>query len=133
MQNKLSHCIGKHEIAYASAHTGYSFAAFICSCFGALGPSAIRYLLMLAMLELGKHEALRRLQGMDPWAESERAQYRANWFRSSSESAAMVMAKANIERLTGALSLPIVAPVSCHHLAQKNLVFSDVRDLRKAP
>ena len=32
----------KHETAYA--HTGYNFVAFICSCFGALGPSALGYL-----------------------------------------------------------------------------------------
>ena len=29
----------KHEAQYA--HTGYSFVAFVCSSFGALGPSAI--------------------------------------------------------------------------------------------
>jgi hypothetical protein len=54
--------------------------------FGALGPSAIRYLSVLAMLELRQHEALRRLQGMDPLDDSERApsQNRANCFRSSS-------------------------------------------------
>jgi hypothetical protein len=54
----------KHDIAHA--HTGYRFVAFICSCFGALGPSALQYLTVLAMLELRQHEALRRLQGMDP-------------------------------------------------------------------
>ena len=42
------------------AHTGYSFVAFVCSSFGALGPSAIRYLWALAMLELRQHEALRQ-------------------------------------------------------------------------
>ncbi len=36
----------KHEMAYA--HMGYSFVAFICSCFGALGPSALSYLTVLA-------------------------------------------------------------------------------------
>ena len=32
----------KHENQYA--HVGYSFVAFVSSCYGALGPSAIRYL-----------------------------------------------------------------------------------------
>jgi hypothetical protein len=54
----------KHEIAYA--HMEYSFVAFIFLCFGASGPSAFRYLSVLAMLGLRQHEALRRLQGMDP-------------------------------------------------------------------
>jgi hypothetical protein len=31
----------KHEAQYA--HTGYSFVAFVCSSFGSLGPSAIRF------------------------------------------------------------------------------------------
>jgi hypothetical protein len=55
----------KHETAYA--HTGHSFVAFICSCFGALGPS------VLAMLEPRQHEALRSLQGMNPLDDTERA------------------------------------------------------------
>ncbi len=55
----------KHEIA--RAHTGCSFVAFTCSCVGALGPSAIRYLSALATLELRQHEALRRVQGMSRW------------------------------------------------------------------
>jgi hypothetical protein len=66
-QNKYQ----KHEIAYA--HMGYSFVAFMSSCFGALGPSALRYLSVLAMLELRQHEALRLLRGMDPLDDSERA------------------------------------------------------------
>jgi hypothetical protein len=62
----------------------------------------VRYLTMLAMLELRQHEALRRLQGMGPLDDSERAQYRANCFRASSARIATVMAKATIMRLTGA-------------------------------
>ena len=62
----------KHEAQYS--HTGYSFVAFVCFCFGALGPSALLYLWVFAMLELRQHEALRNLQGMDPLDDSERAQ-----------------------------------------------------------
>ncbi len=72
---------------------------FICSWFGALGPSALRYFTVLAMLELRQHAELRRLQGMDPLDDSERAQYRTNCFRASSARIATVMAKATIIRL----------------------------------
>ncbi len=37
--------------------------------FGALGPSAIRYLWVLAMLELRLNETLRNAQGLDPLSE----------------------------------------------------------------
>ncbi len=74
--------------------TKANFVAFICSCFGALGPSAVRYLSGLAMLELSEHNTLRSHQGIDPSDDSERAQYRANFFRSSSARIATAMAKA---------------------------------------
>jgi hypothetical protein len=74
-------------------------SAFVCSCFGALGPSAIRYLWALAMLEIRQHEALRNAQGLDPLDDSERAQFRANCYRSSSAQVAAAMAKAAIMRL----------------------------------
>ncbi len=117
----------KHEAAYA--HTGYSFVAFICSCFGALGPSALRYLTVLSMLELRQHEALRRLQGLDPLDDSEHAQYMANCFRASSARIAAVMAKGTIMRLTCAPSFPVVAPLSRQHLAHNNPGVFDFRDL----
>ncbi len=100
----------KHELAYS--HTGYSFVAFVCSSFGALGPSAIRYLAALATLELRQQEAVRSLQGLDHLDPSERAQYRASCFRSSSARIAASMAKATIMRLAGTPSLPVVVPVS---------------------
>jgi hypothetical protein len=53
----------KHEIAYA--HAGCSFVVFTCSCFGALGPYAIRYPSALATLGLRQHEAIGRVQGMN--------------------------------------------------------------------
>jgi hypothetical protein len=121
----------KHELAYS--HTGYSFVAFICSSFGALGPSAIRYLAALAMLELRQHQAVRSLQGMDPLDDSEKAQYRASCFRSSSARIAAAMAKATIMRLAGTPSLPGVAPVPRQHLARNIRGFSDFCDLRQAP
>jgi hypothetical protein len=66
------------------AQTGHSFVAFVCSCFGALGPSAISYLWVLAMLELRQHEALQNAQGLDPLDDSEQAQFQAICYRSSS-------------------------------------------------
>ncbi len=56
---------------------------FVCSSFGALGPSAISYLWVLAMLELRQHETLRQAYGIDPLDDSERAQFRANSYRSA--------------------------------------------------
>ena len=113
--------------------TGYSFVAFVCSCFGALGPSALRYLWVLAMLELRQHEALRNLQGMDPLDDSERAQYRASCFRSSSARVAAAMAKATIMRLAGSPSIPSIAPVPRQLLAHNLRGAIDLRYLRQAP
>ncbi len=76
-------------------HTRDIVLWFICSCFGALGP-AIRNLSVLAKLELRQQAALHRLQRMDPLNDSNRDQYRANCFRSSSAWIATVMAQASI-------------------------------------
>ena len=121
----------KHEAQYAQ--TGHSFVAFVCSCFGALGPSAIRYLWVLAMLELRQHEALRHAQGLDPLDDSERAQFRANCYRSSSARVAAAMAKATVMRLTGTPSLPTVPPVPRQHLAHNLPGPSDTRSFRRRP
>ena len=121
----------KHEAQYA--HTGYSFVAFVCSSFGALGPSAIRYLWALAMLELRQHEALRQKQGLDPLIESERAQYRANCYRSSTARVAAAMAKATVMRLSGTPSIPVFDQVPRQLLAHNLPGISDFRDQRQAP
>ncbi len=114
----------KHELAYS--HTSYSFVAFVCSSFGALGPSAIRYLAALATLELRHHEAVCSIQGLDHLDPSERAQYRAICFGSSSARLAAAMAKAAIMRLAGTPSLPVVVPVSRPHLAHNVRGVSDI-------
>jgi hypothetical protein len=103
------------------------------SCFGALGPSAIRYLWVLAMLELQQHEALRHAQGLDPLDDSERAQFPANCYRSSSARVAAAMAKATVMRLTGTPSLPTVPPDPRPHLAHNLQGPSDTRNLRSRP
>ncbi len=66
-------CHGWEIVAPATAGTGCTFVALVCSSFGALGPSAIQYLAVLATLELRQHEAARSLQGIDPLGASERA------------------------------------------------------------
>jgi hypothetical protein len=87
--------------------------------------------MVLAMLEMRQHEALRSLQGLHPLDASERAQHKANRFRAASARIATVMAKVTIMRLTGTPSLPVVAPVSRQHLAHNNPGVSDLRDLRQ--
>jgi hypothetical protein len=63
---------------------------------------------------------------MDPLDDSECAQYRANCFRSCSALIATVMPKATIMLLTGAPSLPIIAPVSRQNLANNTPDVFDV-------
>ncbi len=102
----------------------------MCSCFGALGPSAISYLWVLAMLELRQHEALQNAQGLDPLDDSEQAQFRANCYRSSSARVSAAMAKAAVMRLTGTHSMPTVPPVPRQHLAHNLPGPSNTRNLR---
>jgi hypothetical protein len=73
---------------------------------------------VLAMLELRQHEALRNVQGMDPLNDRERAQLRANCYRSSSARIAAGMAQATVMRLAGTPSLPTVPPVPRQQLAR---------------
>ena len=108
------------------ACTGYSFVAFVCSSFGALGPSAIRYLWALSMLELRQHGRLQSDQGLDPLDDRERAQYNANCYRSSTAQEAAAMAKATIMRLAGTPSLPVLPPVPRPRLAHNLLGVSDI-------
>ncbi len=70
----------KYKAQYA--YTGYSFVAFVCSSFRALGPSAIQYLWALAMLETRQHDVLQHKQGLDPLVDGERAKYGEDCYRS---------------------------------------------------
>jgi hypothetical protein len=80
-----------------------------------------------------KHETLRQTHGMDPLDDSERAQFRANCYRSSSFRVAAAMAKATVMRLAGTPSLSTIAPVLRHHLAHNLPGHSDSRNLRPLP
>jgi hypothetical protein len=66
---------------------------------------------VLAMLKLRQHEAIRNQQGLNPLDDSGRAQYWANCLRASSARAAAAMAKATVMRLAGNPSLPAIEPV----------------------
>jgi hypothetical protein len=121
----------KNEAQYAQP--GHSFVVFVCSCFGALVPSAIRYLRVLAMLELRQHEALRNAQGLNSLDDGERAQFRAHCYRFNSARVAAAMAKATVMRLTGTPSMPTVPPVPRQHLAHNPSGPSDTRNLRPRP
>jgi hypothetical protein len=99
----------KREAQYS--HTGHRFLAFVCSCFGALVHSAIKYFWVLVMFELGQHAALHNQQGMDRLNDSNRTQCQASWIRSRSARFAAAMAKATIIQLAGSPSLPVIALV----------------------
>ena len=85
------------------------------------------------MLELRQYETLRNQQGLDPLDDSERAQYRAGYFRSSSARVAAAMTKATIMRLTGSPSIPVTLPVPRHLLAQNLRGVPDIWVPQQAP
>ena len=105
----------KHEAAYVNI--GYSFVAFVCSCFAAFGPSALRYMYVLAALELRQHLQVRELHGLDPLTDAERSQYKAQCLRASTARVAGAMAKASIMRICGAPSIPFPSRVPRSQLA----------------
>ena len=105
----------KHEAAYINV--GYSFVAFVCSCFAAFGPSALRYMYSLAALELRQHLEVRQVHGLDPLTDTECSQYKALCLRASTARVASAMAKASIMRICGAPSIPIAVRVPRAHLA----------------
>ena len=121
----------KHEVPYASA--GYSFFPFVGSCFGALGPSAIRYLWSLSWLEQRQNALTRRLQGLDPLDDTARAQFRAQCFRYSSARIGAVLAKATVMRLSGAPSMPVSLPIPAAQLARNNLGVADLQPPCQVP
>ena len=66
-------------------HLWASAFSLFASCFGGLGPVAIRFLQALADYELAQHDDWLAQQGLDPLMDpSARAQYRQHCFRQSS-------------------------------------------------
>ena len=97
--------VNKHGPFYAPL--GFSFLPFAASCFGGLGPAAIRFLYALADYELSQHDDWLAQQGLDPLMDpSARAQYRHHGFRQSSACPGHAIAKATVMRLLASPSPP---------------------------
>lgn len=101
----------KHETNYAAISR--SFIPFVASCFGALGPTAIRLLDALAFLETRQNDAARTKIGLYPLDPMDRSQFRARCYRQSCTRIAAAQVKATVMRLTGEPSLP--APTYLPH------------------
>jgi hypothetical protein len=108
----------KHEEAYALQ--GLGFLAFAVSSFGALGPTLLRFLSLLADLKLAKFRRFREefhLEGLTPNdSATARAQYLSLLFSSVCDA----IAKATIMRLVGRGHPPAALSfqrVSLQHLA----------------
>ena len=117
IQNEASK-VNKHGPFYAPL--GFSFLPFAASCFGGLGPAAIRYLYALADYELAQHDDWLAQQGLDPLMDpSARAQYRHHCFRQSSARLGHAIAKATVMRLLACPSLPL-PPLPSRDLLARN-------------
>ncbi len=86
----------KHADFYAPI--GFTFFAFVVSCFGSYGPTAVRCLFSLADLELRQHDSLLARQGLPPMLDpSARSQFRAISYRRVSAR----IGQASVMRLLG--------------------------------
>ncbi len=88
----------EHYISTRQSHSPSS-SPMIAMCFCHVHA---KHMCMKCMLELRQDDALRSKQGLD----SERAQYSANCYRSSTARVAAVMVKATVMRLSGTPLLP---------------------------
>ena len=96
----------KHADFYAPI--GFAFFAFVVSCFGSYGPTAVRCLFSLADLELRQHDSLLASQGLPPLMDpSARSQFRAISYRQISARIGHAVAKASVMRLLGVPRLPL--------------------------
>lgn len=96
----------KHADFYAPI--GFAFFAFVVSCFGSFGPTAVRCLFSLADLELRHHDSLLARQGLPPMLDpSARSQFRAISYRQISARIGHAVAKASVMRLLGVPRLPL--------------------------
>ena len=87
----------KHAPFYAPF--GFAFFAFVVSCFGSFGPTAVRCIFSLADLELWQHESLLASPGFPPMDPSARSQFRAICYRQTSARICHAVAKASVLRL----------------------------------
>jgi hypothetical protein len=94
----------KHTAFYSPI--GFAFPSFVVSCFGTLGPTAVRCLYSLADLELRQHEAFLSRQNLAPIDPSARSQFRAISYRQISARIGLAVAKASVMRLLSIARLP---------------------------
>ena len=88
----------KHADFYAPI--GFAFFAFVVSCFGSFGPTAVRCLFPLADLELRQHDSQLARQCLPPMLDpSARSQFRAICYRQISARIGQAVAKATVMRL----------------------------------
>jgi hypothetical protein len=106
----------KHAAFYSQID--YAFFAFAVSCFGSLGPTAVRCLFSLADLESRQQESLFARQNLPPMDPSARSQFRAICYRQISARIGHAVAKASVMRLLGVPRLPLPSPVPRYALAQ---------------
>ena len=100
----------KHADFYAPI--GFAFFAFVVSCFGSFGPTAVRCLFSLADLQLRQHDSVLARQGLPPLLDpSARSQFRAICYRQISARLGLAVAKASVMRLLGVPRLPVPPPV----------------------
>jgi hypothetical protein len=96
----------KHADFYAPI--GFAFFAFVVSCFGSFGPTAVRCLFSLADLELRQHDSQLARQCLPPLTDpSARSQFRAICYRQISARIGQAVAKATVMRLLGVPRLPL--------------------------
>ena len=106
----------KHAEFYAPI--GFAFFAFVVSCFGSFGPTAVRCIFSLADLELRQHESLLASQGLLPMDPSARSQFRAICYRQTSARIGHAVAKASVMRLLGVPRLPLPQLIPSYALAR---------------
>jgi hypothetical protein len=106
----------KHADFYAPI--GFAFFAFVVSCFGSFGPTAVRCIFSLADLELRQHESLLASQNLPPMDPSARSQFRAICYRQTSARIGHAVAKASVMRLLGVPRLPLPHLIPSYALAR---------------
>jgi hypothetical protein len=106
----------KHAEFYAPI--GFAFFAFVVSCFGSFGPTAVRWIVSLADLELRQHESLLASQGLPPMEPSACSQFHAICYRQTSARIGHAVAKASVMRLLGVPRLPLPRIIPSHALAR---------------
>ena len=107
----------KHADFYAPI--GFAFFAFVVSCFGSFGPTAVRCMFSLADLQLRQQDSLLARQGLPPMLDpSARSQFRAICYRHISARIGHAVAKASVMRLLGVPRLPLPPSVSRDVLAR---------------